>query len=607
MAKNEKHKTKKAKAVKQKMRSYRLKFKVFYFLVFAFCLSAALYFLVSAEKKVQIDSGHRLIMGTFARIIAVAADSRTAKKCIEAGFEQIESVDDSMSDYKADSELSRVNRQAHERAVKVSEPLFEVLQKSAAFSRQSGGAFDITVGPLVDLYRSAEKKGAAPSKNEIAEAKSKVGFEKLKLDEQNRTVKFAVDGMRLDLGGIAKGYAIDKAVEAMQRCGAVGGMVDIGGDIRCFGVPKDEDKWLIGLQDPSGTEAGISTGKLLLTLELADAAVATSGDYRRFVLIDGKKYSHIIDRETGTGVEGLSSVTIICKNATEADALATAVSVMRQEKGLKLAESLAGTEAILISPAPKYEFIQTSGAQQYIRANVGGSPSQIISENLAGGNMYKKYQVARAVKPVELDGNWVGGPWADAEVLDVDQRMGDEPEHKPKTQVKLLYDDKFIYVFFRVEDKYIRAIAQGYQSQVWEDSCVEFFFTPGQDISLGYFNIEINCGGTMVFTHRFGRDINVTPVSQADGGMVEIFHSEPEIVEPEKKGQTTWVIQYRVPIDVLEKYCSVTRPAPKVTWRANFYKCANNTSHPHWLTWSAIGSSKFDFHQPEFFGTLEFK
>ena len=316
---------------------------------------------------VEADSGNRLLMGTFARIVAVAANSSTAKKCIEAGFEQLEMVNNSMSDYEVDSELSRVNRRAYEGAVKVSEPLFEVLQRSVAFSRETNGAFDVTVGPVVDLFRSAGKKGVATGEEEIAQTRLKTGFEKLKFDEQNRTVKFAVDGMRLDLGGIAKGYAIDKAVEAMQECGAVGGMVDVGGDIRCFGVPAGgKEHWLIGLQDPNDTKEVIGTCKTLLALKLSDAAIATSGDYRRFTLIDGKRYSHIVNTKAGYS-GGLTSVTVISKNATDADALATAVSVMGAEKGIALIEAMPGAEAILIPSKTGSMLIKTSGTEKYIK------------------------------------------------------------------------------------------------------------------------------------------------------------------------------------------------------------------------------------------------
>ena len=188
-------------------------------------------------------------------------------------------------------------------------------------------------------------------------------------------MRFAVEGMRLDLGGIGKGYAVDKAVEAMRRRGAIGGMVDSGGNIRCFGTPADKDAWLVGLQNPKSAETdtdlpelhgAIGTGQVLMVLKLNDMAVATSGDYRRFVTIDGKKVSHIIDTNTATGANKLSSDTIIAATAVDADALSTAVNVMGAEKGLALVESLDGVEAILITAGPEFEVIKSNGAEAYI-------------------------------------------------------------------------------------------------------------------------------------------------------------------------------------------------------------------------------------------------
>ena len=327
----------------------------------------ALYFFAGRAKQVEVDSGHRLVMGTFARVVAVAADAKVADKAIEAALAEIERVDKLMSDYKSDSEISQVNKDGFNRAVPVSEPTFEVLQRSIEFSKLTGGAFDITIGPLVDLWRSAKKKGVTPSQEEIAQAKSRVGFENLILNGKDRTVKFAVASMRLDLGGIAKGYAVDKAIEAMQQAGAIGGMVDIGGDLRCFGKPpKGRSKWSIALQNPN-VNKNTDESDLLLVLKLDNAAVATSGDYQQFVLIEGKRYSHIINRRTGTSAEGLSSVTIITDSATDADALATAVSVMGVEKGLALVEKMPNAEAIVITSPPKYKLVKTMGAEKYLK------------------------------------------------------------------------------------------------------------------------------------------------------------------------------------------------------------------------------------------------
>jgi thiamine biosynthesis lipoprotein len=311
-------------------------------------------------------------MGTFAHLKAIAQDKDTAEKCVETAFAELKKVDKLMSDYKSDSEISEVNREAAKGLVKVSKSTFEVLQKSAEFSRLSEGAFDITIAPLSELWRLAAEVNSVPSEEELAVARSKTGYEKLFLDANEMTVRFAVEGMKLDLGGIAKGYAIDRAIEAMQAGGAVGGMVDVGGDIRCFGLPpKGKKTWRIGLQNPADPDSDEETlagepDQVLMVLKLTNAAIATSGGYRRFVLIEGKKHSHIVNPDTAASAEGLSSVTIISQNALDADALATSVSVMGPEKGLALIEKIPNTEAILITPSPNYKLIKTTGAGRYV-------------------------------------------------------------------------------------------------------------------------------------------------------------------------------------------------------------------------------------------------
>ena len=324
--------------------------------------------LLRGQRQVQADSGYRLAMGTFARVVVIAPDSRTAQISIKEALDEILMVDNFMSDYKEDSEISKINREGYKAAVKVSQRTFEVLQEAIRYSELSQGAFDVTVGPLVDLWRSAAEANSIPSETELEQARSKVGYEKLLLDANEMSVRLAVEGMRLDLGGIAKGYAIDLAVEAMQRVGALGAMVDIGGDIRCFGTaPKERKKWRIGLQDPNVPAETVIGGTPTLVLELGDAAVATSGGYRRFTLIEGQKYSHIISTSTARGADGPASVTIIAPKAIDADALATAVTVLGPEKGLALIEGIPDTEAILISAGPEYKITKTAGAEKYMK------------------------------------------------------------------------------------------------------------------------------------------------------------------------------------------------------------------------------------------------
>ena len=217
------------------------------------------------------------------------------------------------------------------------------------------------------------------------------------------------------------------------------------------------------------------------------------------------------------------------------------------------------------------------------------------------------YVVRKTTQSVLLASEWDAAEWEKANVLELKNYMGDQPEHFPKTQAKLLYDENNFYVFFRVEDQYIRSIADGTHGNVWQDSCVEFFFTPSEDLSKGYFNLEINCGGTILL--HYGNDVmgQRKSLDVSDCKMIELFHSLPNIIESEIADPTTWFLQYRLPLSMLNKYCSVDQPSAGVKWRANFYKCADKTSHPHWLTWSFIDNPTPNFHLPRCFGILEFE
>lgn len=182
--------------------------------IVALALAAVLVRTLQQPTMVSADSGYRQVMGTFAHIIAVAPDEKIADECVEAGFEKLRYIDQMMSDYDPNSELSRLNRQGHPGPVKVSHELFEVLLASVNYSKKTGGAFDVTIGPVVELWRKTQGTDDPPQKEALDAAQAKVGYEKLILDSNVRTVSFAAAGMKLDLGAIAKGYAIDLAVKA---------------------------------------------------------------------------------------------------------------------------------------------------------------------------------------------------------------------------------------------------------------------------------------------------------------------------------------------------------------------------------------------------------
>ncbi len=326
-----------------------------------------MYARMTESGSVQKDSGNRVVMGTFSRVVVIARTQRAADACIRAAFDVQDRVNELMSYQREDSELSKINREAADGPVRVDPLTFEVLQKSVQFSKLSDGAFDVTVGPLMDLWKAAGEANEPPAEQALSEARAKVGYEKLILDEKDMTVRFAIKGMRVDLGGIGKGYAVDKSVEAMKERGAIGGMVDLGGNIRCFGQPpRGQEHWRIGLQDPNVSPEDMDSSRILLVLALTERSVATSGDYRRFVEVKGTKQSHIIDTGTGKGANKLVSDTIIAPDATTADALSTAVNVLGPEKGLALIERLPDVEAILIPTGRVGKPIFSTGAKAYV-------------------------------------------------------------------------------------------------------------------------------------------------------------------------------------------------------------------------------------------------
>ena len=216
-------------------------------------------------------------------------------------------------------------------------------------------------------------------------------------------------------------------------------------------------------------------------------------------------------------------------------------------------------------------------------------------------------KVSKLTQAPTCDANWNKSPWLNIPAETLSHYMGDKPEHFPSTEVKCAYDDSAMYVIFQVKDKYIRAAAKEHQDCVCVDSCVEFFFAPSTDVALGYFNLEMNCGGTMLLHFQTIPRENQLVFSESDLKKINYAHSMPRIVDPELEGPATWTVEYSIPISLLEKYCAVDTPKSGTVWRANFFKCADHTSHPHWLTWSPIDAPKPDFHRPHSFGELVFE
>ncbi|MEQ8878562.1 MAG: carbohydrate-binding family 9-like protein [Cyclobacteriaceae bacterium] len=217
------------------------------------------------------------------------------------------------------------------------------------------------------------------------------------------------------------------------------------------------------------------------------------------------------------------------------------------------------------------------------------------------------YQVKKINGSQEIDADWDKPIWKETQSLQLKNYMGDKPDHFPETSAKVRYDEDHIYVIFQVHDRYIRAIAKETNGRVYQDSCVEFFFSPGEDVDRGYFNFEANCKGVFLFQYHPGSDGSKGSFTQEEYDQITISHSLERDVEVESSEPETWTLEYKIPYSILSNYIPVDKPKPGVIWRANFYKCADKTSHPHWLTWAPVDHPTPNFHLPEYFGQLTFE
>jgi len=287
-------------------------------------------------------------MGTKFRIIVYAPDKAEADKANKAAFERIAELDRIMSDYQPTSELMRLCAKAGGDPVPVSEELFLILNKAQEVSKLSDGAFDVTVGPVVKLWRRARRTRKMPDKEQLAKALELVGYDKVKLDFKKHTVQLAKEGMQLDLGGIAKGYAADEAIAVLKKHGLTRALVAAGGDIAVSGPPPDADGWKIEIE-----AADDADDKPRRTFLLHDAGVSTSGEKEQYVEMEGKRYSHIIDPKTGIGLIGQQSVTVIAPNGITSDSMTKVVMILGPEKGLAIIEKLEGASSLVVRKEEK--------------------------------------------------------------------------------------------------------------------------------------------------------------------------------------------------------------------------------------------------------------
>ncbi len=287
-------------------------------------------------------------MGTTFRIVLYAKDEATAKAAAKAAFARVAELNSIMSDYQPTSELMKLCEKSGGPPVEVSKDLFAVLQKAEEFAKLTDGALDVSVGPVVRLWRKARRTRELPKAEDIKKALALVDYRKIKLDPERRTVQLLIMGMLLDLGSIAKGYAADAALAVLRQLGIPRALVAAGGDIAVGDAPPDAKGWKVGVAPLKNPDAQ-PEHYLLVT----NAGVSTAGDAEQFVEIAGKRYSHIVDPKTGLGLVGRRAVTVVAPNATTSDGLDTGLCVLGVERGLKIVEARADIAAIFVFETDK--------------------------------------------------------------------------------------------------------------------------------------------------------------------------------------------------------------------------------------------------------------
>ena len=286
-------------------------------------------------------------MGVSFQIDCYAANQETAEKAIKAAFERVDQIDQRLSNYRSNSEISRLkkNTKAGQR-IPISEDLAFVLKKSREIHRDSDGAFDVTLASLTRLWRLARKRGRLPKADAIDEARKRCGMEHFVLSDDFRKIEFPSVVVPFDFGGIAKGYAADEAMRVIKQFGIASAMVDASGDIVVSQPPPGKVGWSVAIDAfPTNTRSNPAETTIV---KLSNKAVATSGSSRQFLKVDGVRYSHILDPKTGIGVVHQCQVTVIARSGWEADAMASAISVLGPKQGMELANRRDQVESLIL-------------------------------------------------------------------------------------------------------------------------------------------------------------------------------------------------------------------------------------------------------------------
>jgi thiamine biosynthesis lipoprotein len=297
-----------------------------------------------AREMVRYEDS-RVSMACVYSIVVYGHDLMPLRQVVNAAFDEVDRIDRMMSHYKPASPLSRINREAHKAPVKVDAELFDFIAECLRYSRESDGAFDITVGPLMKTWGFFRGEGRMPADAELNEVRSRIGYQRVVLAAKEKTIYFDQAGVELDLGGIAKGYAVDRAVAVLKQQGIANALVSAGGStIYALGSPPNSLGWEVKVQDP------LDHQQIAATVRLKDQSLSVSGSYEKFFELNGVRYSHVMDPRTGRPVQGVLSVAVVTDTGTAGDALDNVFYVLGVERSKASLSKFSATEVIFFLP-----------------------------------------------------------------------------------------------------------------------------------------------------------------------------------------------------------------------------------------------------------------
>ena len=427
----------------------------------------------SPQRPLHRHDATRLSMACVYAIEAYGPDAAALPRILDAAFDEVDRIDRLMSHYRTDSPLSRLNREGARHPVAVDPELYDFITDAMRYNRESGGAFDITVGPLMKAWGFFRGEGRMPSDAELAVARRYVGASHVMMNPASRTIAFDQPGVELDLGGIAKGYAVDRAVALLRQRGVTAALVSAGGStIYALGAPPGRDGWDVAIQDP------VDARQIARTVALRDRALSIAGSAEKSFESGGVTYSHLMDPRSGRPAQGLLSVAVLAPTGTAGDALDNAFFVMGPERSQAYLKTLPGTDAFFFLPSST----QTPRPAPDLEATPFAP---------------RKYVAYRTPAKLKVDGKldeaaWNAAAWSEA-FVDI---QGDaHPRPRFRTRAKMLWDDEYFYVSAEMEEPDVWGTLTERDAIIFRDNDFEIFIDPDGDTH-AYGELEVNALGT---------------------------------------------------------------------------------------------------------------